>query len=100
MKTLMKFNLSLLTILMSLEISHATPWFTQDPKTLPQGNWRFEEHIMYSKADSGLADGVEATLPFVTGYRADKHRSDTPLGMGLQQGKLVCKPWLCLDWRA
>jgi len=63
MKTSMKFNLSLLVFVMSLGIAHATPWFTQDPKTLPQGGWRFEEHMMYSGADSGLADGAAATLP-------------------------------------
>jgi len=43
--------------------AHATPWFTQDPRTLPQGMWRVEEHFLYSGIDSGLIDGDSAPLP-------------------------------------
>jgi hypothetical protein len=43
--------------------AHATPWFTQDPRTLPQGKWRVEEHFLYSGIDEGLVDGDGAPLP-------------------------------------
>ena len=43
--------------------AHATPWFTQDPRTLPQGMWRVEEHVLYSDIDSGLANGDAVPLP-------------------------------------
>jgi hypothetical protein len=43
--------------------AHATPWFTQDPRTLPSGYWRVEEHVLYSGIDEGLAQGHHAPLP-------------------------------------
>ncbi|MBM3500966.1 MAG: transporter [Armatimonadetes bacterium] len=48
---------------LSAVAAHATPWFTQDPRTLPDGWWRVEEHFMYSGIDHGLADGETAPLP-------------------------------------
>jgi hypothetical protein len=38
-------------------VASATPWFTQDPRTLPQGKWRVEEHVLYSDVDDALVDG-------------------------------------------
>jgi len=43
--------------------AHATPWFTQDPRTLPAGHWRVEEHVLYSGVEEGLADGRGVPLP-------------------------------------
>jgi len=43
--------------------AHATPWFTQDPRTLPEGKWRVEEHFLYAGIDQGLADGEGVPLP-------------------------------------
>jgi hypothetical protein len=43
--------------------AHATPWFTQDPRTLPEGKWRVEEHVIYSSIDEGLANGDAVPLP-------------------------------------
>ncbi|MGQ9731928.1 MAG: transporter [Candidatus Zipacnadales bacterium] len=42
---------------------NATPWFTQDPRTLPQGRWRVEQHLIYCDIDEGLADGQRVPLP-------------------------------------
>jgi hypothetical protein len=47
----------------TLGAAHATPWFTQDPRTLPEGKWRVEEHILYSETDSALVDGDRQALP-------------------------------------
>jgi len=41
----------------------ATPWYTQDPRTLKQDHWRIEEHVIYSTTDSALSDGDDAPLP-------------------------------------
>ena len=32
----------------------ATPWFTQDPRTLPAGKWRVEEHVLYAPFEDAL----------------------------------------------
>jgi hypothetical protein len=47
----------------SAHIAGATPWYTQDPRTLPQGKWRVEEHALYSDFDNGLLDGHSTALP-------------------------------------
>lgn len=44
-------------------MASATPWFTQDPRTLPQGKWRVEEHVMFAEANGGLSDDRDAPLP-------------------------------------
>lgn len=44
-------------------LAHATPWFTQDPRTLPAGKWRVEEHLLYSETEDALVDGDRAALP-------------------------------------
>lgn len=44
-------------------LAHATPWFTQDPRTLPAGKWRVEEHLLYSRIDDALVNGDRAALP-------------------------------------
>lgn len=41
----------------------ATPWFTQDPRTLPEGKWRVEEHVLYSEVNEALFDGRTTPLP-------------------------------------
>ncbi len=43
-------------------LAGATPWFTQDPRTLPEGGWRAEEHVLYSHIDHALSDGKDAPL--------------------------------------
>ncbi|MFO8081666.1 MAG: transporter [Armatimonadota bacterium] len=43
--------------------AHATPWFTQDPRTLPEGKWRVEEHVFYSETGDALVDGDRQALP-------------------------------------
>ncbi len=43
--------------------AYATPWFTQDPRTLPEGKWRVEEHIFYSETGDALVDGDRRSLP-------------------------------------
>jgi len=43
-------------------LAHATPWFTQDPRTLPAGKWRVEEHVLYSETGDALVDGDRAAL--------------------------------------
>ncbi len=48
--------------LFTLSAAHATPWFTQDPRTLPEGKWRVEEHIFYSETDDTLVDGDRESL--------------------------------------
>lgn len=52
-----------LLVLFALGAAHATPWFTQDPRTLPQGKWRVEEHLLYSQTDDALVDGDRRSLP-------------------------------------
>lgn len=41
----------------------ATPWYTQDPRTLPEGGWRVETHVLYSEIDNSLVDGDKGPLP-------------------------------------
>ena len=48
---------------LALSAAHATPWFTQDPRTLPEGKWRVEEHIFFSETSDALADGDRQSLP-------------------------------------
>lgn len=50
----------LLTI---VSLAQATPWFTQDPRTLSEGKWRVEEHVLFSEFDSALVDGDKVPLP-------------------------------------
>jgi hypothetical protein len=54
--------MSLMSVLAAVG-AYATPWYTQDPRTLPEGKWRVEEHALYSDFDSGLRDGHSAALP-------------------------------------
>lgn len=52
-----------LLALFAVGAAHATPWFTQDPRTLPEGKWRVEEHVFYSETDDALVDGDRQSLP-------------------------------------
>jgi hypothetical protein len=52
-----------LLALFTVGVAHATPWFTQDPRTLPEGKWRVEEHVFYSQTDDALVDGDRKSLP-------------------------------------
>ncbi len=45
----------------------ATPFFTQDPRTLPKGVWRVEKHMLLLNSDESLVDGDEVSL--VSGER-------------------------------
>jgi len=49
-------------LLTAATIACATPWFAQDPRTLPQGAWRVEEHVLYSDITDALAAGENAPL--------------------------------------
>jgi hypothetical protein len=52
-----------LGVLFAAAVAGATPWFTQDPRTLPAGHWRVEEHVLIQGINDGLANGHEAPLP-------------------------------------
>lgn len=52
-----------LLALFTVGAAYATPWFTQDPRTLPEGKWRVEEHLLYSETDDALVDGDRQSLP-------------------------------------
>lgn len=47
-------------------IAVATPWYTQDPRTLKEGKWRLEGHVLYTSIDSALSDGDEVPLASAT----------------------------------
>ncbi|MHB8996803.1 MAG: transporter [Armatimonadota bacterium] len=53
-----------LLLLVSATLAEATPFFTQDARTLPEGGWRIEEHVLYSNTDSSLSDGEKVPLVF------------------------------------
>jgi len=62
-------NIWLLLIGLSLSsLAAATPWFTQDPRTLPEGKWRVEEHVLYAPVDDRLVDGDREPLTTVQDF--------------------------------
>jgi hypothetical protein len=61
MKT-MRTVTSVVALLSVAALAQATPWFTQDPRTLPAGKWRVEEHLLYSDIDNSLVSGDSAPL--------------------------------------
>ena len=62
--------------------ANATPFFTQDPRTLPAGGWRVEEHVIYSNTDSSLADGEK--VPFFAGGEFTSFTARTRVRYGLR----------------
>lgn len=59
----MRLSITLLLGLAAATAALATPWFTQDPRTLPEGKWRVEEHFLFSEFDSALVNGEKVALP-------------------------------------
>ncbi|MEN6401101.1 MAG: hypothetical protein ABFD94_04095, partial [Armatimonadia bacterium] len=59
----MRIYVALLLGLAAATAAMATPWFTQDPRTLPEDKWRIEEHVLFSEVDSALVDGDKVPLP-------------------------------------
>jgi hypothetical protein len=51
-------------------LAAATPWFTQDPRTLPAGKWRVEEHVLYAPFSDSLVDGDRTPLTAVQDFSA------------------------------
>jgi hypothetical protein len=62
MKTITALCTGLVALTLT-SLTHATPWYTQDPRTLPEGGWRVEEHVLGTHIGNSLADGSEAPLP-------------------------------------
>ena len=63
-------------------VAGATPFFTQDPRTLPQGMWRVEEHLLLSDFDESLVDGHEA--PLIGGRSASSLTLNTRVRYGVR----------------
>jgi hypothetical protein len=58
----MRWVVLALSLLALAAAADATPFFTQDPRTLPEGGWRIEEHVLYANFDSSLSDGEKVPL--------------------------------------
>ncbi len=58
---------SVLAVMATASSAGATPFFTQDPRTLPQGKWRVELHLLTTTSDQSLVDGDEAPLLLLGG---------------------------------
>ena len=77
----------------------ATPFFTQDPRTLPQGKWRVGTHLLFSDSDDSLVNGEK--VPFVGGDGVDEWKRERPIRAAAdvivpdfrQHGKLVAYLW-------
>ena len=67
--------------------AQATPFFTQDPRTLPQGMWRIEEHLLLTDFDESLVDGHEA--PLLGGHSASSLTVNTRLRYGVRDDLTV-----------
>lgn len=78
--------------------ANATPWFTQDPRTLKQGMWRVEEHILYSSVDNSLSDGNE--VPFGAGGEFTNFILHTRVRYGIRDDLTVFvdAPWVNKRW--
>lgn len=72
----------------------ATPWFTQDPRTLPAGKWRVEEHVLYSQFNDALVDDEREPLSTVQDFSA--LTLHTRIRYGLQDDVTVFAdiPWV------
>lgn len=88
-------TISLLTLAAA---AYATPWFTQDPRTLPEGKWRLEEHILYSSVDSSLSDGDK--VPLGAGGEFTNFIAHTRLRYGLRDDLTIFMdaPWVNKRW--
>lgn len=54
--------------LFAASLASATPWFTQDPRTLPEGKWRIEEHVIYAPFNDAVVDGDREPLGAVQDF--------------------------------
>lgn len=72
----------------------ATPWFTQDPRTLPQGHWRVEQHALYSRYDESLV--ASETRPLALGREASSLSLVTRVRYGARDDLTVFVdlPWV------
>lgn len=68
-------------------IAQATPFFTQDPRTLPEGKWRVESHFLYADIDESLVDGD--SVPLVGGEEATSLTINTRVRYGVNDDLTV-----------
>jgi hypothetical protein len=87
MRTLVSTVSTLLVIGATAAIAAATPFFTQDPGTLPQGLWRVEEHSLYADYDTSVVDGGET--PLVGGRDASSWTLNTRVRYGVRDDLTV-----------
>jgi len=62
------------------ETALTTPFFTQDPRTLPAGKWRVETHLLSSHYEHSLVDGDE--VPLLSGDSASASTYQTRIRYG------------------
>ncbi len=62
--------------------AQATPYFTQEPRTLPEGKWRIGEHLLFSHCDESLVDGEET--PLLAGAEGSSFIANTRVRYGLR----------------
>jgi hypothetical protein len=72
----------------------ATPWFTQDPRTLPEGRWRVEEHILYTPFEESLV--ASRSQPLALGRKASSLTLATRVRYGARDNLTVFAdvPWV------
>lgn len=78
-------------------LASATPWFTQDPRTLPQGKWRIEEHVLYSPTDEALVDGDKVPLTTVQDFSSLTLHTRVRYGIRDDVTAFVDIPWVSKD---
>jgi hypothetical protein len=72
----------------------ATPWFTQDPRTLPAGRWRVEEHVLYAPFEDSLVDGDRTPLTAVRDFSALTLHTRVRYGLRDDVTVFVDIPWV------
>lgn len=74
--------------------AQATPWFTQDPRTLPEGHWRVEQHAVYAWFDESLV--ASETRPLALGREASSLTLVTRVRYGARDDLTVLAdvPWV------
>jgi len=82
MRTLRRLIIAAALVTRFAGAAQATPFFTQDPRTLPQGMWRVEEHLLFSEFDESLVDGQE--VPLLGGREASSFTANTRIRYGVR----------------
>ena len=95
----MRIYVAMLLGLAAATAAMATPWFTQDPRTLPEDKWRIEEHVLFSEVDSALVDGDKVPLPAGKFSSLTAH---TRIRYGVEDDLTVFLdvPWVRKRWTA